>query len=83
MSKSKKPCGKEFEFALPQEMIEHQMENWVRGVLESNDELAKVLKRLRDSYCALLAGKPVKADDHILAQIEAVLLGAARAKNLV
>jgi hypothetical protein len=83
MSKSKKPSGNEFAFALPQEMIERQMENWVRGVLESNDELAKVLKRLRDSYCALLAGKPVKADDKILAQIEAVLQGAERAKNLV
>ncbi len=56
------------------------MENWVRGVLESNDELTKVLKRPRDSYCALLAGKPVRADDQILKQIEAVLQGAARMK---
>jgi hypothetical protein len=82
MTKSKK-YGKEFEFVLPQEIIERQMENWVRGVLESNDELTKVLKRLRESYCALLAEKAVKADDQLLAQIETVLQGAARAKNLV
>jgi hypothetical protein len=83
MLKSKKPSGKVFEFAVPQEIIERQLESWVRGVPESNDELTTALKRLRESYCALLAGKLVKDDDEVLAQVEAVLLNAAEAKNVV
>jgi hypothetical protein len=86
MPKSKKPPErvKALEFAVPQEIIERQLEGWVRGVLDSNDELAAALERLRDSYCAMLAGKkPVKDDDEILAQVEAALTQAEKAKNVV
>src|SRR5271156_2187812 len=34
----------------------------------TTDELTTALKRLRESYCALLAGKLVKDDDEVLAQ---------------
>jgi len=52
-------------------------------VFESNDELATALERIRDSYCALLAGKPVKDDGEILTLVEAALKNAAEAKNIV
>jgi hypothetical protein len=55
----------------------------VRWVLCSNDELATTLKHLRNSYCALLAGNPVKDDDEILAMVEASLKNAAKAKSIV
>jgi hypothetical protein len=86
MPKAKKPPErvKVLEYAVPQEIIERQLEGWMRGVLESKDELAAALERLRDSYCALLAGKkPVKDDDEILAQVEAALTQAEKAKNVV
>lgn len=70
------------EFAEPQEVIEAQLENWLKSTVKSNDELATALKRLRDSYCALLAGKPVKDDDELLMQVEAALRQADKARNV-
>jgi hypothetical protein len=67
----------------PQEVIEAQLENWLKGTVKSNDELATALKRLRDSYCALLAGNPVNDDDELLMQVEAALTHADKAKNVV
>jgi hypothetical protein len=40
------------EYAVPQQISERQLEGWVRGVLDSKDELAAALERLRDSCCA-------------------------------
>jgi hypothetical protein len=69
---------------VPQENIEAQLEDWIRRVFGSNDELVAALERVRDSYCALLAGrKPVKHDDEILARVEAALQNTAKAKHVV
>ena len=48
---------------------------------ESNDELATALERIRDSYCALLAGKPVKDDGEILTLVEAALKKCRRSEK--
>jgi hypothetical protein len=82
MAKSKKPVGRALESAVPEEIVDLRIENWVRAILESNNNLAVVLKRLRESYCAVLAGKPVRDDDEILAQVEAVLQRAEKAKHV-
>jgi hypothetical protein len=84
MTESREPTSeKVLEFAVPQEGIERQIEDWLQRIVESNDELVVVVERLRDSYRALLAGKRVKDDDEILAQVEAALQNAAKAKNIV
>lgn len=71
------------EFAVPQEGIERQIEDWVQRIVESNDELVVVMERIRDSYRALRAGNPVKDDDEVLAQVETALKNAAKAKTIV
>jgi hypothetical protein len=58
-------------------------EAWNRKVFESNNELALALKRIRDSYCILLAVEAVKNADEILAQVRATLTKAEKAKNVV
>lgn len=83
MTEPKDPTDKVLEFAVPQEGIERQIEDWLQRIVESNDELVVVVERIRDSYRALLAGKPVKDDDEILAQVESALQNAARAKTIV
>jgi hypothetical protein len=59
--------------AVPQIVIDTQLEHWIRWTLESNILLAAALKRLRDSYKLLQAGKPVKDADALLAEVEAAL----------
>ena len=83
MSESKKPSDKVLEFAVPKENIEAQLEDWIRRVFESNDELATALTRIRDSYRAQLAVHCIKDADEILAQVEGALQNAAKAKNVV
>jgi hypothetical protein len=84
MTESKEPTSeKVLEFAVPQEGIERQIEDWLQRIVESNDELVVVVERIRDSYRALLAGKPVKDNDEILAQVETALQNAEKAKNIV
>jgi hypothetical protein len=84
MAESKEPTSERvLEFAVPQAAIERQIEDWLQRIVESNDELVVVMERIRDSYRALLAGKPVKDDDEILAQVETALRNAARAKPIV
>ena len=58
---------------VPRIVIEMQIEHWIRWTLESNIALAAALRRLRDSYKLLLAGKRADDADEILAQVEAAL----------
>jgi hypothetical protein len=51
-----KPSDKLLAFVVPQENIEAQLEDWIRKVFESNDELVAALERVRESYCAVWAG---------------------------
>jgi hypothetical protein len=70
-------------FSLPQQPVEEKIETWIRGVLRSNDDLVNALVRLRDLYGAISVGEPVRDEDEILAQVQAALEGAARAKLVV
>jgi hypothetical protein len=58
---------------VPKVVIDTQMEHWIRWTLECNIALAAALKRLRDSYKLVQAGKPVEDADKILAEVEAAL----------
>lgn len=58
---------------VPRIVIETQIEHWIRWTLESNITLATTLRRLRDSYKLLQAGKVEEDADEILAQVEAAL----------
>lgn len=55
----------------------------IRWILDSNDALVNALKHLRNSYCAELAVHPIKDSDAILAEVEASLKKAARAKSMI
>ena len=68
--------------AVPQGVIQGQIEARIQELAQSNDDLATALERLRDSYSQLLAGKPVKNVDEVWAQGEAALRKAAKAKNV-
>jgi hypothetical protein len=58
---------------VPQIVIDTQLEHWIRWTLESNIALAAALKRLRDSYKLVRAGKPAENAEEILAEVEAAL----------
>jgi hypothetical protein len=68
--------------AVPQEVIQGQIEARIQELAQSNDDLAAALERLRESYSQVLAGKPVKNVDEVWAQSEAALRKATRAKNV-
>jgi hypothetical protein len=59
--------------AVPRVVIDTQLEYWIRWALESNIALAAALKRLRNSYNLLQAGKPAGNAEEILAEVEAAL----------
>jgi len=69
--------------SLPKQGVEDQIETWIRGVLRSNDDLVNALVRLRDSYRTTSVGESVNDKDEILAQVQAALEGAAKAKTIV
>jgi hypothetical protein len=79
--KSKRPAQKVLEATVPQEMIDAQLESWIRWTLESNIALAAALKRIRNSYILIQAGKPAKDADQILAQVEDALQNAEKMKQ--
>jgi hypothetical protein len=81
--RTEETCLNVLEFAVPKEAIEVKSEVWNRKVFESNKELSIALKRIRDSYCMLLAGKSVKNADEILAQVRVSLTKAEREKTVV
>jgi hypothetical protein len=55
----------------------------LRWLLDSNDKLATALKHLRNSYCAQLAEHRIEGSDEILAEVEASLKNAAKAKSVI
>jgi hypothetical protein len=72
---------KVLEFPVPRVIIDAQIEGWIRWTLESNIELAAALRRLRNSYLLIQAGKPAKDATEILAQVEAALEYAEKSKT--
>lgn len=66
--------------AVPKEVIEAQMEYWIRWTLESNIALVAALEQLRTSYKMLLAGMPVKDADKVLLQAEVALKNTEKSR---
>jgi hypothetical protein len=66
-------AGKLLLFPAPTLVPGSQAENWCLRILETKDNLVRALELLRIAYNEMLAGKPVKAADEILAQVEAIL----------
>jgi hypothetical protein len=48
-------------------------EDWDRRILETRDNLVSALDFLRTVYNEWLAGRPIKAADEILAQVDTIL----------
>ena len=72
---------KVLEFPVPRVIIDAQMEGWIRWTLECNIDLAAALRRLRDSYLMIQAGRPAKDATEILAQVEDALQYAEKSKT--
>jgi hypothetical protein len=66
-------AGKVLPFPVPRPVPGSRAENWCLRILETKDNLLSALELLRIAYNEMLAGKPVKATDEILAQVEAIL----------
>ena len=66
-------AGKLLPFPVPRPVPGSPAENWCLRILETKDNLVSALELLRIAYNEMLAGKPVKAADEILANVEAIL----------
>jgi hypothetical protein len=66
-------AGKLLSFPVPRPVPGSPAEKWCLRILETKDNLVGALELLRIAYNEMLAGKPVKAADEILAQVEAIL----------
>jgi hypothetical protein len=70
---SRNTAGKLLSFPVPRPVSGSPAENWSFRILETKDNLVSALDFLRITYNEMLAGKPVKAADEILAQVEAIM----------
>jgi hypothetical protein len=70
---------------ISQDVIEAELEiqDWIRNIFNSNDELVATIERLRDAFCAQLTGNPTRDHDEMLAQVEAALQNAAKVKQVL
>jgi hypothetical protein len=66
-------AGKLLSFPAPTPVPGSPAQNWSVRILETKDTLVSALDYLRIAYNEMLAGRPVKAADEILAQVEAIL----------
>jgi hypothetical protein len=66
-------AGKLLLFPAPTPVPGSPAQNWSVRILETKDTLVSALDYLRIAYNEMLAGRPVKAADEILAQVEAIL----------
>jgi fructose-1-phosphate kinase PfkB-like protein len=83
MTKSGEPANG-LKFAVAQDVIEAELEleDWIKRVFKSNDELTIALARIRDSYCQSTVLR-LKDNDEILAQVDAALRNAAKTQGAV
>jgi hypothetical protein len=66
-------AGKLLYFPVPRPVPGLPDENWSLRILETRDNLVSALEFLRIAYNEMLAGKPVRAADEILVQVESLL----------
>jgi hypothetical protein len=82
MTNSKKlPDKKLLGFPASRESVETKLLDWIRGVLQSNDQLVNALEHLRRSYKVLQTGKSVPDAAKVLWQVEVALSDAERSRN--
>jgi hypothetical protein len=65
--------GKLLSFSAPTPVPGSSAEDWSRRILETRDNLVNALEFLRIAYNEMLAGKPVKAADEVMAQVDTIL----------
>jgi hypothetical protein len=75
------PNKKLLQFPVTQDDVATRLLNWIRGIVQSNQELVNALERLRLSFEALLDGTPVTDAKAILWQVEVALKNAERSKT--
>jgi hypothetical protein len=71
-------AGKLLSFSVPRLVPGSSVETWSLRVLETKDNLTSALEFLRIAYNEMLAGRPVKSVDEILARVEAILRSDAK-----
>jgi hypothetical protein len=65
--------GKLLLFPAPTPVPGSSAEDWDRRILETRDNLVSALEFLRTVYNERLAGRPIKAADQILTQVETIV----------
>ena len=81
MDEPKKAPGRELLDSHVPDDVERQLVQWIRGIVDSNNELVDALSRLRLSYKVLLNGEPVTDAPESLRQVEGALRSADKAKD--
>jgi hypothetical protein len=71
-------AGKLLLFPAPKPIPGSPADNWSLRILEIKDNLTSALEFLRIAYNEMLAGKPVKSVDEVLARVEAILRNDAK-----
>jgi hypothetical protein len=71
-------AGKLLPFPVPRPVPGSRAENWCLRILETKDNLLSALELLRIAYNEMLAGRPVKSVDEVLARVEAILRNDAK-----
>jgi hypothetical protein len=66
-------AGKLLLFPAPKPIPGSPSDNWSLRILEIRDNLNSALEFLRIEYNGMLAGKPVKSVDEVLARVETIL----------
>jgi hypothetical protein len=66
-------AGKLLSFPAPTPVPGSPAQNWSVRILETKDNLVSALDYLRVAYNEMQAGRPVKAADEIMVQVEAIL----------
>jgi hypothetical protein len=62
-------AGKLLLFPAPRPVAGPSAENWNLRILETKDNLTSALEFLRIAYNEMLAGRPVKSVDEVLARV--------------
>jgi hypothetical protein len=82
MTNAKNPTDKKLlGFPGSDDSVERKLFSWIRGVVQSNDQLVDALERMRRSYNLLSAGGSVPDVAEILWQVEIALRDAERSRN--
>jgi hypothetical protein len=71
-------AGKLLLFPAPRPVPGSPAENWILRILETKGNLVSALEFLRIAHNEMLAGRPAKSVDEVLARVEAILRNDAK-----